>query len=155
MSTDESTILRTVFNKYDVGHKGYLSIAEFVHLLTGLSKHVNELKGVEIQKAMAVFSLLDNDVDGKLSFSEFRQWWEKQNRYDVFCGEKAALLRKAYQLFSDYTKNSQDSLTFSGFSEMISELGLPECDELSFDNLDLNYDGKLSFEEFCKWLHWF
>nr|QBK86007.1 MAG: EF-hand domain pair protein [Marseillevirus LCMAC101] len=155
LDEDEITILQAVFNKYDVSNTGYLSIDEFVRLLLGLSKHVRELKEIEMKKASAVFTYLDKDVDGKLSFTEFETWWNKQNKYDIFCGEKALLLRKAYQLFSNYTKDSETSLSNSGFNEMMKELGLPTCDEMCFDDLDLDNDGKLSFEEFCDWLHWF
>jgi len=151
---DEITILQAVFNKYDTGNTGYLSIDEFVRLLRGLSKHVKELKGIESQKADAVFSYLDKDADGKLSFAEFETWWKKQNKYDLFCGEKAQLLRKAYQLFSNYTKDSM-RLSHSGFNEMMKEIGLPKCNDMCFGDLDLDNDGKLSFEEFCEWLHWF
>ena len=152
---DETTILQAVFNKYDKDKSGYLTIDEFSRLLLRLSKHIRELKGIEERKTSAVFSLLDKDVDGKLSFEEFRVWWEKQNKYEVFCGEKARLIRKAYQLFSNYTKDSQVSLSHSDFSKLIVELGIPDCDELYFDDLDLDNDGKLSFEEFCNWLKWF
>jgi Ca2+-binding EF-hand superfamily protein len=155
MNNDEVTILQAVFNKYDKDNSGYLTIDEFIRLLLNLSKHVRELKGIEERKARAVFSLLDKDVDGKLSFEEFRNWWERQNKYEVFCGEKARLLRKAYQLFSNYTKDSKASLTHSDFCHLMVEMGMPECDELYFDDLDLDNDGELSFEEFCQWLHWF
>ncbi len=155
LDKDEITILQAVFNKYDTNKTGYLTIDEFIRLLLGLSKHVRELKGIESLKAQAVFSLLDKDVDGKLSFLEFQQWWKKQNKYEVFCGEKARLLRKAYQLFSNYTKDSQISLTHSGFNQLAVEMGLSECGEVYFDDLDLDNDGKLSFKEFCEWLHWF
>ena len=69
---DNITILQAVFNKYDAGKSGYLTIDEFTQLLLGLSKYVRELKGIESLKANAVFSLLDKDVDGKLSFVEFQ-----------------------------------------------------------------------------------
>lgn len=152
---DETTILRSVFNKYDKDKSGYLTIDEFSRLLLRLSKHIKELKGVESRKTAAVFSLLDKDVDGKLSFEEFRVWWEKQNKYEFFCGERARNIRKAYQLFSNYTKDSETSLSNSGFNKMMEELGLPKCNDMCFDDLDLDNDGKLSFEEFCGWLHWF
>ena len=155
LDKDETAILNAVFNKYDTHKKGYLTINNFIRLLLNLSKYVKELKGIEEKKAIAVFTLLDKDADGKLSFTEFQAWWNKQDKYDVFCGEKAQLLRKAYTLFSNYTKDSQTSLSYSGFNEMMAELGLPECDELYFDDLDLDNDGKLSFDEFCEWLHWF
>ena len=156
LDKDETTILQAVFNKYDKNKKGYLTIDEFTRLLFNLSKHVRELKGIEVQKSKAVFSLLDKDVDGKLSFTEFQEWWEKQNKYEVFCGEKARLLRKAYQLFSNYTKETKPSLSHSDFNQLIVEMGIiSECDELYFDDLDIDNDGRLSFEEFCNWLHWF
>jgi Ca2+-binding EF-hand superfamily protein len=156
LDKDEVTILHAVFNKYDKDNSGYLTINEFIRLLLNLSKHVRELKKIEEKKAKAVFTLLDKDMDGKLSFAEFQFWWEKQNKYDVFCGEKAILLRKAYQLFSNYTRDSKLSLSHNDFSYLMAEMGLTsDCDELYFDNLDLDNDGKLSFEEFCQWLHWF
>ena len=155
LGKDKTTILKAVFNKYDKDKSGYLTIEEFGLLLLSLSKHIRELKVIESQKTSAVFSLLDKDVDGKLSFEEFRSWWEKQDKYEFFCGESAILLRNAYTLFSNYTKDSEYSLTHSDFCHLMVEMGFPECDELYFDDLDLDNDGKLSFEEFCEWLNWF
>ena len=155
LDKDETTILQAVFNKYDTNKTGYLTIDQFTRLLVGLSKYVGALKGIERKKTEAVFSLLDKDVDGKLSFTELKYWWEKQDKYEVFCGERARKIRKAYQLFSNYTKDSQISLTHSGFNQLAVEMGLSECGEVYFDDLDLDNDGKLSFKEFCEWLHWF
>jgi Ca2+-binding EF-hand superfamily protein len=154
LGKDEITILQAVFNKYDTDKTGCLTVYQFTCLLAGLSKHVGELKGADDQEIDAVFSYLDKDADGKLSFIEFEIWWTKQNKYDLFCGEKAQLLRKAYQLFSNYTKDSM-RLSHSGFNKMMKEIGFPKCNDMCFGDLDLDDDGKLSFEEFCEWLNWF
>ncbi len=149
---DDETVLRAVFNKYDTKKTGYLSLQQFILLITRLGKHVRELRGVEFAEARSAFALFDKDSDGKLNYAEFANWWTSENRYSYFSGEKAILLRKAYALYTKYTNG--EAMTISKFSEMMEALGITYS-EADFDALDKNEDGLISFDEFCQWLEWF
>ncbi len=153
--TDEDIdVLRAVFNKYDKDRNNNLSLQQFVLLLSRLGRHVKELRGVEFQEARAAFALMDRDSDGLLSFDEFCNWWVSKNKYNYFTGETSNLLRKAYRLYTSYTKDQNRKMTYNQFENMMDELGISHT-EFDFDVLDNNNDGLLSFEEFCKWLNWF
>lgn len=151
MDSDES-VLRAVFNKYDTDKSGYLSPQQFIFLVSRLSKHVPELQGVEFSNAQTAFVLFDKDADQLLSFSEFKDWWSSNDKYTFFSGEKAVLLRKAYALYTEYTQGG--TLNLSKFSEMMESLGITYNDS-DFDILDKDKDGRISFDEFCRWLNWF
>lgn len=151
---DNHTVLESVFNKYDRDKSGGLTVNEFALLLKDLSKHVPEVRGIEPIKARAIFSLLDKNADGSLNFSEFASWWNQQDKYRMFCGEKARLLRKAYWLFSSHT-SSKSLMNHEEFNLLLLQLGMNSVGELNFIELDTDNDGGLSFEEFCHWLNWF
>jgi len=152
-SNDNRAILRAVFNKYSTKGSGYLTLQQFVLLVTRLGKHVSQLRGVEFTEAQSAFALFDKDADKRLSFSEFSNWWTSEDKYSYFSGEKAVLLRKAYALYSEYT-NGEAGMSISRFSEMMETLKISYSD-MDFDRLDKNEDGLISFDEFCQWLDWF
>jgi Ca2+-binding EF-hand superfamily protein len=152
---DDLDILRSVFNRYDKSRTGSLSSSEFVLFLTRLGKHVKELEQIGnteiISVAKAVFALFDKDCDGRMTFDEFCLWFNSSENCSYFTGEKAFLLRKAYDL---YTSASSGRMTHSQFNDLLDKLGI-EHTEYDFDALDNDEDGLLSFSEFCNWLNWF
>lgn len=152
----EKVILNKIFHKYDTDRDGFLLVSDFIRLLLNLSRHVKELKGQPIILiANALFSIIDDDEDGKLSFEEFRKWWNSHDKYKSFCSDKADQLLTAYKLFNNFTKESSNKLTHSDLCSLMEELGFEDFDDLFFDDLDVDNDGKVSFEEFCDWLNWF
>lgn len=157
MNEEEIEILQSVFNKYDTDQRGYLTPHQFTLLISRLGRYIKELRGVEFSTAQAVFGLLDTDGDKRISFDDFVGWWrsedEDSQRYSYFIGEKGKLLRKAYGLYSSYVSET-GNMTYLQFNNMMDELGL-EHDEYTFDLLDVNDDGLLSFSEFLQWLNWF
>ena len=155
ISSDDLTVLKSVFGKYDTDGSGYLNLKEFILFLIRLGKHVNELKKVSSETASAVFALIDKNSDGKINFHEFCEWWNtgESKRYGYFAGEKKKLLRKSYDLYRKYSSSS-GGITSIQFEKMMDSLEI-EYNEEDFDSLDMDRDGTLSFEEFCCWLDWF
>lgn len=155
-SSDDLTVLKSVFGKYDTDGSGYLNLKEFTLFLVRLGKHVKELKKVSPEIASAVFALIDKNGDEKINFQEFCEWWniDASKRYGYFTGEKKELLRKSYNLYYKYSSSSERGMTFENFGNLMDTLGM-EYDEEHFDSLDIDHDGTLSFEEFCNWLNWF
>lgn len=150
---EDEAVIKSVFSSYDKKKKGYLSFKQFTALLTRLSKHVPELKGMEMEASQGAFALFNKKADGKLQYSEFRGWWLKEDKYSYLVGERAKLVHKAYNLYKRYTINN-GSLSLDKFLAMMEDLGIT-CTADNFDQLDVNGDGVLSFEEFSRWLKWF
>lgn len=144
-------LLKSVFDKYDSDKSEYLTYKEFRRFIYGLAKHTNiDTSEISIKSA---FALLDGDGNGKITFDEFESWWIKENKYDIFCGTKNMLLRKAYSLYKQYT--SDRNMTIEDFSRMMKDLDL-EFDREEFENLVNNSGvGYLTFEQFVRWLRWF
>lgn len=150
---DDETVLRAVFDRYDTESSDCLRLQQFILLVAKLGKYVPELKGVEFSVAQSAFTLFDRDGDKCLSFNEFKDWWLSEDRYSYFSGEKAKLLRKAYILYTRYTRG-ETLMTLPEFSKMMESLGI-RYKESDFDILDRNEDGVIDFNEFCRWLNWF
>lgn len=68
--TDDIVYCKQMFNKYDLDTSGALDRPELVACAKELGSEFtsNEL--------VAVFTLLDVDHNGKISFSEFENWWK-------------------------------------------------------------------------------
>lgn len=152
----EVSVLRTAFDRYDTDKTGKMSPKQFILFLNQLSKHVPELKGCEFGEGVAIFAILDKDRDGFMSFEDFCAWWASPDaeRYKYFTREKSELLDKAYRLYTSYSSENGTEMSYHQFNEMMDELGI-SYDDYTFDALDKDEDGILSFEEFCTWLNWF
>lgn len=154
ISNEDMYILKATFHKFDKDHTGRLSSREFVVFLEKLSQHVKELPVVDEKQVIVAFEYLKCDVQRGLTFDDFVRWWERDDKYDFFTGEKASLLRKAYNLFLRFSDPVIKGITYSKFEEMMDELKIEHA-EYEFDTIDNNDDGVLNFYEFCKWLKWF
>lgn len=155
ISDEDSAILRSAFDRYDKDKSGTLSNSEFILFIARLGRHVKELKEVETSVANAVFALLDKNADGRLTFDEFCIWWTSNasKRYTYFTGKTANLLHKAHNLYKSHTVG-ESQMSYTQFESLLDKLGIEYTDD-TFDDLDQNEDGLLSFSEFCKWLDWF
>jgi Ca2+-binding EF-hand superfamily protein len=154
MEEDEYLILRSVFDKYDKGRKGYLSKLEFVVLVRRLSKHIKSLQNVDMKgEISAVFNLFDINGDGVMTFEEFKKWWYDREKYSYFIGEKAELIKKAYSLYQHYA-SKELGMSLDELKYMLTEMGI-DHKATDFEKLDTDGDGIFSFREFCDWLEWF
>lgn len=148
----EEDVLKSVFDKFDRDKVGSLSYVQFTSMISSLSKHVPELKDVQIDSIMATFQLFDLDHDERVSYDEFKKWWMSIDRYSYLIGEKAKLLKKAYRLYMRYSRDKK--MAYNDFDQMMTDLGLP-CTEEEYDSLTDSTDGILNFAKFCRWLNWF
>ena len=123
-------------------------------------------KKVSLDLSDAVFSLLAGSA-GVLTYDDFEGWWSSSTRFIYFRNEsKGKSILKAFALMKKYgsahpkisgAKTSPSSGAFflesEGFAKMMKKLGRAS-DESSFESLDVDDDGKLSFRELFQWLDW-
>lgn len=75
---EDENHLRRVFRKYLKRSDGMLQLTEFCGLLRGLGI---KLSDAELE---AIFTLIDQDDDGKISADEFHVWWASFDDVDGF-----------------------------------------------------------------------
>lgn len=148
---DRKTPLK-VFQKYDIESKSYITLKQFISLIrdlefTQLSSYKNNYK-----KVARVFLLFNKNSNGKLDFDEFYDWWNNENKFSLFTGKKAKLLKKAFSLYTTHVEGKK--MTISEFENLMEDLDISHTD-IDFDAIDKDHDGLISFYEFCSWLNWF
>merc|ERR1719272_138344 len=68
---------KRVFNKYDKDNNGYIAVSELQHMMYDLG---HPLDSADLTHAAQV---LDKDGNGEISYDEFKDWWNKADRYEV------------------------------------------------------------------------
>lgn len=145
-----------LFKKF-AKNNDHLTLEQFKNLIKALSKHEPELnytiKSLEcdyIIKAVFLYYCLDSY--DKLSFQETYNWWISSNKYYFFSKKKSESLVKAKRLYMAHTKNNK--MTYDEFENLLEHLKINQP-ENTFDNIDKNEDGLVSFREFFDWLNWY
>lgn len=163
----DEKILRAVYDKYS--HRGNLTAQGFFELLKKI-EHIKiehplpnsplEVHELSKNKIDPVFAYLDTDGDGNISYKEFKTWWIDPHKYELLSGTKNLRIQKAYELYIQSAERNfetlQIKLSKKGLLEILNSLKIEyDNDQESFDALDLNHDGNISFKEFVTWLKWF
>jgi Ca2+-binding EF-hand superfamily protein len=148
---DEIDVLKSIFAEIDKAKTGYLTQKQFVFFINTLSAHEKELKVSEPYTINSVYKYLDKEGDDKLPFLKVYSWWISPKKYELFSEESAKLINKANRLYSAHAKGSK--LTYEEFEELLASLKVTH-EESTFDDIDKNGDGLMSFSEFFDWLGW-
>ncbi len=143
-------VFHDVFKKFDRDNSGSLSYAEFVALMSKLSKHIPELNGIELCHMTAFFHLFEHD--NCIVYKDLRNWWLSNDKYRYITKDKRNLLVKAFDLFHRYA--DRDTLSYRNFSDMMRDLNM-ECTKEEYNTLAESTDGVIRFSKFCRWLNWF
>lgn len=171
-------VIQQAFNLYSDPVSEKMSLTDFSKMLSVLKSSHPELD-VNEESIVSVFSLLDEDNDGCLSFVEFWRWFHKKNRYAIFETKCISNITKAHRLFLIYSQRSGTTRPKS-----VPELDLkklqrgrrsssplrvdPACGryltpdgflslcthlEIKVDEDTIKNNSKtLTFSQFCKWL---
>lgn len=142
-------LLRGVYKKFDSDGIG-LTFNQTVKMLARLSRHFPELKKVEYRQTIAIFALVDRDGDGRISFEELREWWKSQNKYELFVGQKALIVKEAYEMYCSYAKGL--NMSKEEFYRFLDDNKIVHT-EYAFDAIHKDSD-RLTFSEFIEWLNW-
>jgi len=151
----EEDYFAQLFRKF-AGDNNYLTFEQFKKLIIALSKHESELnyvvKSLDCDYIIkAVFLYYSFNQYDKLSFEETYNWWISSDKYSFFSKKRSVLLVKAKRLYLSYTKNNK--MTYDEFANLLEHLKINQP-ENTFDNIDANEDGLVSFREFFDWLNW-
>ena len=144
-------VLRSVFRKYDVDNSGFLAISEVRRLLgEDLAMNKEEIEAFSL--------LLDKDASHKVSYDEFKAWMQSPNRAGLArdpTGSKYNILLKAVEYFKQYDTDQSGALEGSEFEKLMKSIGVrDEAVAAALNGLDRDHNGKISFDEFLKWLNW-
>lgn len=148
---DEIEVLKSVFEEFSEGSTGYLTQKQFINFINALSIHEKNLVTSDPYTINSVYKYLDKDGCNKLFFREVCNWWLSPKKYEFFSENSAKLINKANRLFSTHAKDAR--LTYEEFDELLQSLKV-DHNESTFDEIDRNGDGLMSFNEFFDWLGW-
>ncbi|CAK0886157.1 unnamed protein product, partial [Prorocentrum cordatum] len=101
--------------------------------------------GIEKPSAEAVFNDVDIDRDGILNFDEFVAFAFDPNLLDETAREQ--YFHSAF----DCIRSSDNGVDRVGFKELFAVEAFPLVDRL-FDEIDADHSGKISYEEFAKYV---
>merc|ERR1712183_551540 len=146
--TSEIT-LRSLFMKYDENSDDELNEKEFVCLMK------NEM-GLDTDQVEVYLYLLDKNGSGTISFTEFKQWYDSnENLKFIRDDSRFSIMKSAIDLFKRYDADGSFALDRDELQTVIAEFG---GNRMLVDDammqLDTDQDGKVSFQEFLKWLNW-
>jgi Ca2+-binding EF-hand superfamily protein len=111
-----------------------------------------EIENILLDSAVinAVFMYYDTNNDSLLSFEELRVWWSSPKKFAIFTGDISQILKKARNLFLSHIGKDAKQMNFIEFENLIDEYNLHQK-ESTFDDMDKNDDGLMSFREFVNW----
>jgi len=148
--SDSDEVLQTLFNKYDADNSNYLDRAEVGKLSYDLGYHI------DLQWEMpTVLAQLDLNKDGKVSFSEFKKWWESPNNFEIFEKQNIKLVQQLTTLFQHHDKDRSGAITVDEFEKFHKALTAKGMTKKSFDEtlleMDADKDKKVTLNELVKW----
>jgi len=130
-----------LFDEFDINHDGALDREEFAKVWAALDYPA----GIEKPSAEAVFNDVDIDRDGILNFDEFVAFAFDPNLLDETAREQ--YFHSAF----DCIRSSDNGVDRVGFKELFAVEAFPLVDRL-FDEIDADHSGKISYEEFAKYV---
>ena len=145
INTEECIEASKLFIKIDLNHDGKIEKHE---LIQGFEKYWGISKDEAIEKVELIFTNIDTDFNG---FIEYEEFVRAAVNPDIFMSQN--YLKFAFNYFD---RDSSGDITFEEIkkrfiqnSKNVNEEVDKELKEI-FDSIDINGDGSISFNEFCK-----
>ncbi|KJE93370.1 hypothetical protein CAOG_04169 [Capsaspora owczarzaki ATCC 30864] len=145
-------LVRIMFDKFDTDKSGFLDSAELKSLCYDLG---HPLSPVELDLAL---KMLDENGDGKISYNEFAQWWQQQDRFNklTYDEEEIRSVTAAVKYFQHFDKDKSGTIDANEFKALYKDLlknGFRiGTVEQALSTLDSNGDGHVSLREYVDWL---
>jgi Ca2+-binding EF-hand superfamily protein len=182
--TIEEQEARDLFNAYDANGDGVLDIDEFRTYLISVFEAIEHTPEFEVYNSTPedvadatvedCFNEADADMDGLLTFDEFKQWFKNapgRPQTPLHLTEEGFIEEEeARELFNDYDTNGDGILDIDEFVVYLTSVfeALADTPEFQahnatpkevadfiaedcFNEADANGDGELSYDEFKQW----
>lgn len=150
----ELTLLLSPYSsdKYDADGSTSINLKEFTALCYDMGCFLSETE------AKIALKMLDDDGNSELSYSEFKEFWKRDDRFKALqLGEKEmANILTISEHFQSYDSNKNgvlDSKEFATFYQDLiarkrTTIPLEEC----LKQMDVNNNGTISFNEYINWV---
>ena len=144
-------VVKSLFSKYDNDSSGSLSPDEVKTLL------VEDL-AISKDEVDAFALLMDRDASNRVTLEEFTKWLRDPNQSGLIrdpTGSKYHTLLQAVDYFRQYDVDQSGALETNEFSKLMQSLQVKEeAVAAALNGIDKDHNGKISFNEFLKWLNW-
>lgn len=142
--------LRSLFQKYDFNKDGMLNKQELYSLL-------EDDLGLDKEQCDLYHHLMDKNADSVISYDEFFTWLHGGENFKTIADKtRYYYLQKAITIFHRYDTDSDMAIDKKEFHKLYKELGGngKEGEKEMMNKIDIDHNGRISFEEFMRWLNW-
>ncbi|KAI8824298.1 uncharacterized protein EV422DRAFT_315601 [Fimicolochytrium jonesii] len=143
---------RVIFDKFDTDSSGTINVREFRDLCYDMGYFLSDK-----ELSMAI-KLLDVDGNGEISYGEFINWWQREDRFAALKlsqGELAELTEISTE-FQRFDKDHSGCIDVREFRMLYADLVKRHMTKKTLagtlEELDHNRDGKVSFNEYVNWV---
>eukprot|EP01104_Vermistella_antarctica_P007469 TRINITY_DN1838_c0_g1_i3.p2 TRINITY_DN1838_c0_g1~~TRINITY_DN1838_c0_g1_i3.p2 ORF type:complete len:211 (-),score=49.57 TRINITY_DN1838_c0_g1_i3:98-730(-) len=149
-------VVKSVFDQYDADKSGKIDSLEMHELLYDIGFF---LEVTEMDKVMAsIDHNSENPTPGYLDFETFYRWWIKTEHYRELSSTKDMHnVVEASKMFRQYDIKNHGYIDIKDYKTMCEKSGwnlTPQQIEDAMKTLDKDGDGKVTLDEFVKWLKW-
>jgi Ca2+-binding EF-hand superfamily protein len=147
-------VSQIVFEKHDADGSGFINAAELRSLCMDFGHYLSD------EELSLAVKKLDVNGDGKITYSEFIQWWRQQDRFQLFkLDEQTSQVISAYiNYYRYFDKDNSGSVDATEFRALHADLVkngygsyLTNADS-DLAKLDTSGDGTVCFNEYIAWL---
>jgi len=145
INSEECTEASKLFIKIDLNSDGKIEKHELIH---GFEKYWNISKKEAKEKVDLIFANLDTDFNG---FIEYEEFVRAAVNSSIFMSQN--YLKFAFNYFD---RDSSGDITFEEIKKRFTQNAKNRNENIDvelkeiFDSIDINGDGSISFNEFCK-----
>ena len=142
-------VLKSLFLKYDKDESGKPNHHE-------LSTLFKDDLGFNKEQADTYSLLLDRDGSSNVSFEEFKSWLNSGEKFqNINDKSRYSSLKQAVDLFRRYDTDNSQALDRKEFCKLFIDVGGKEQNlDGALKELDRDGNGRISFQEFLRWLNW-
>lgn len=144
-------ISKVIFNKFDPNGTGSINVRQFQAMAANFGVW---LSGESLNLAI---KMIDSDGSGTIEYNEFLRWYKQSSFASLSLDDKLLERRHtAALLFSKYDDDKSGVIDRQEFIGLHSELTMKKLTTYSVDkaleDMDMNGDGQIQFNEFVFWL---